>query len=98
MDVGQDDEDGEDGSWIVVWDWDVGDLGRIMFGVQDGEDGEDGGSGGRWCQMVEACGNGNNGGNGGSSGSWWQWWRGENEAAEVLSTLLWTRDKGMSLG
>ena len=33
MDVGQDDEDGEDGSWIVVWDWDVGDLGRIMFGV-----------------------------------------------------------------
>ena len=33
MEVGQDDEDGEDGSWIVVWDWDVGDLGRIMFGV-----------------------------------------------------------------
>ena len=47
--------------------------------------------------MVEACGNGNNGGNGGSSGSWWQWWRGENEAAEVLSSMLWTRDKGNRL-
>ena len=49
-------------------------------------------------RMVEAGGNGNNGGNGGSIGRWWQWWRGENEAAELLSALLWTRDKGMSLG
>ena len=30
-------------------------------------------------------------------GSWWQWWRGENKAAEVLSSMLWTRDKGNRL-